>query len=177
MATMRYDGVQKALHWVVVGLVAAQFVTKLVTPATFSGVTEAGLNRWHLAVGPAVLLLMVVRLGWRAVRGAPPPPADLATPLQLVSRLTHWAFYLLLLAIPVLGWVSASEYGARPTLLFVWGLPALAAPNERAAAWWGDVHGTLAWVLLAVIALHVSAACWHGLARNDGVFARMMPGK
>ena len=177
MAALRYDGVQKTLHWVVVGLVGTQFVTKLITPAGFSGVTEAGLNRWHLAVGPTILLLMLVRLAWRMARGAPPAPAELANPLQLLSRLTHWAFYGLLLVIPVLGWISASEYGARPTLLFLFGLPALAAPNERAAAWWGELHGTLAWLLLATIALHVAAACWHGLARDDGVFARMMPGK
>ena len=176
MTALRYDPVQKALHWVVVGLVSVQFVTKLVTPATFAGVTEDGLDAWHLAVGPTILLLMVVRLAWRIVRGAPAAPTDLATPLRLASSVTHWAFYALLIVVPVLGWLSASGFNARPSLMFVTKLPLIARPDERAAEWWGAWHGSLAWLLLAVIGLHVAAAIWHGLARDDGVFARMMPG-
>lgn len=173
----RYDPVAKTLHWVIVGLVAAQFFTKLVTPEVFAGVTEDGLNAWHLAIGPTVLLLMVFRFGWRLTHRPPPAPADIALPLQLLSRLTHWAFYALLIAIPVLGWISASGFGARPTLMFLTKLPLIAPANERSAEWWGGIHGWLAWGLLAIIGLHVAAACWHGLARDDGVFARMMPGK
>ena len=76
----------------------------------------------------------------------------------------------------MLGWVSLSGYGARPSLMFLFKLPMLAGHDEHMAEAWGTVHGWLAWLLLAVIVLHVAAACWHGLARDDGVFARMMPG-
>ena len=175
MPALRYDAVQKSLHWVIAGLVVAQFTTKLVSPGSFAGVTEDGLNAWHLAIGPAVLLLMLVRLGWRLVRGAPPAPSGLARPLQLASRATHYAFYALLIVIPVLGWLSASGFKARPSLLFLVKLPLIAPANERTAEWWGGIHGTLAWALLALAALHIAAACWHGMAREDGVFARMMP--
>lgn len=171
-----YDPVYKTLHWLVVAMVTTQFVTKLVSPGTFAGVTEDGLNAWHLAVGPTILLLMLFRFGWRLTHRPPPPPADLPRPLQLLSRLTHWAFYGLLIVIPILGWFSASGFGARPTVMFLFHLPAIAPANERAAESWGSVHGLLAWVLMAVIALHVSGAFWHGLARDDGVFSRMMPG-
>ena len=37
------------------------------------------------------------------------------------------------------------------------------------------IHGNLTWVLMALIALHVAGALYHGLAKHDGVFARMMP--
>ena len=172
-----YDPVSKTLHWVVVGLVTAQFVTKLVSPDSFAGVTENGLNAWHLAVGPTILLLMLVRFGWRLTHRPPGPPTDIAPALQLLSRLTHWSFYGLLIVIPLLGWFSASAFGAHPTLMFLFRLPLIAARDERAAEDWGSVHAWLAWLLLAVIALHVSAASWHGLARDDGVFARMLPGR
>ena len=172
-----YDPVYKTLHWVVVALVTTQFVTKLVSPQSFAGVTEDGLNAWHLAVGPTILLLMLARLCWRLTHRPPPPPTDIAPALQWLSRLTHWSFYGLLIAIPILGWVSASGFGAHPTLMFLFKLPLIAPANERAAEAWGAVHGLLAWLLLAVIGLHVAAASWHGLARDDGVFARMMPGR
>lgn len=176
MARRSYDGVAKTLHWVIVALVLAQFFTKLVTPKSFAGVTQDGLDAWHLAVGPTILLLMLIRLGWRLTHRPPAPPDDIAAALQVLSRLTHWAFYALLIAIPVLGWVSASKFGARPSLMFLFKLPLIAPANERSAEAWGAIHGWLAWLLLAVIALHVAAASWHGLARDDGVFARMMPG-
>ena len=68
MAQSAYDPVQKSLHWAVVALVAAQFFTKLVSPGTFAGVTKDGLDAWHVAVGPTILLLMLVRWGWRGRR-------------------------------------------------------------------------------------------------------------
>ena len=172
-----YDPVYKTLHWVVVGLVTTQFVTKLISPGSFAGVSEDGLNAWHLAFGPTILLLMLVRFGWRLTHRPPAPPSDIAPSLQLLSRLTHWSFYALLIVIPILGWFSASGFGAHPTLMFLFKLPLIAPANERAAEAWGAVHGWLAWLLLAVIGLHVAAASWHGLARDDGVFARMMPGR
>lgn len=152
-------------------------MTKLVSPKIFAGVTEDGLDAWHLAVGPTILLLMLVRLVWRMTHRPPPAPSDLAPALQLLSRVTHWSFYGLLIAIPVLGWLSASGFGARPTLMFLFHLPAIAPANERSAEAWGTVHGLLAWALAGVIALHVSGALWHGLALGDGVFSRMMPGR
>ena len=176
MARDSYDPVAKSLHWIIVALVTAQFVTKLVSPKSFAGVTEDGLNAWHLAIGPTILLLMLVRFGWRLSHRPPPPPADLAPTLQLASRLTHWAFYGLLIVIPILGWFSASGFGSHPTVMFLFKLPLIAPADEKAAEAWGNIHGLLAWLLLAVIGLHVAAASWHGLAREDGVFARMMPG-
>ena len=110
----------KSLHWIIVALVTTQYITKLVSPETFAGVTDDGLDAWHLAVGPTILLLMLARFGWRLThRPPPPPPKDLLPALQLLSRLTHWLFYGVLIVIPILGWFSASAFGAHPTLLFL----------------------------------------------------------
>lgn len=174
-APASYDAVYKTLHWVIVALVAIQFFTKLVSPKTFAGVTEDGLNAWHVAVGPTILLLMLVRFAWRLTHQPPPPPRDLAPALRLLSRATHWAFYALLIAVPILGWVSASGYGVRPSLLGLIPLPTLAAQSKSLGESVGGVHRVLAWGLLAVIALHICGAMYHALAKEDGVFKRMMP--
>lgn len=170
-----YDGVYMTLHWVIAALVAVQFCTKAIKPGSFAGVTEDTLNAWHLAVGPTILLLMLVRLGWRLTHLPPPAPADMSPVLRMVSRTTHSAFYALLILIPVLGWVSASGFGARPMLLGVVPLPMIAPESKSLAESWGGLHGTLAWIVLALIGLHICGALYHLLAKDDGVVARMLP--
>ncbi len=168
-----YTGVAKTLHWLVVALVVAQFATKLI-PA--GAVNEDTLDAWHIAIGPTILLVMILRLAWRATHTPPPPPADIPPPLQLLARVTHWAFYALLIVTPVIGWISASAFGARPSLLGIVALPMLTAKDKAVAERWGDVHGTLAWLVLALIALHIAGALFHLLVKKDGVMARMLPG-
>lgn len=174
-APRSYDGVYKTLHWMVVGLVAIQYFTKLVPPNAFAGASEHALNAWHLAVGPTILLLMLLRFGWRLTHRPPPPPDDLAPALRVLSRATHWAFYVLLTAVPVLGWIAASGFGARPWLLGLIPLPPLAAQSKSLGEFVGGVHGVLALALLALIALHVGGALYHALLRQDGVFQRILP--
>lgn len=169
-----YDGVAKTFHWIVVVLVVLQYATKWL-PGGFASLSEAQLDGWHLAVGPAVLLLMLLRLVWRLTHRTPAPPRDLPTSLQLLSRATHWLFYAILVVLPVLGWAAASGYGATPTLLGVVPLPALIAKNKPLAETVGSVHSALAWALLAIIALHVSGALYHAVVKRDGVVRRMLP--
>ena len=172
----QYDGIAKLFHWVIVVLLIAQYTTKIVPASAASWATEAGLNAWHLAVGPTILLLMLLRLAWRLTHHTPPPPSDLSIGVQWLSRGTHWLFYGGLIVLPVLGWLSASGFGARPTLAGIIPLPALIGQNKAVAEAVGTAHGALAWLLLAVIVLHVSGAMYHVTVKRDGVLQRMLPG-
>lgn len=170
----RYDGVTQSFHWIVVLLVVAQYATKWL-PNGFASLSEKQLNAWHLAIGPTILLLMLLRLAWRLTHNTPAPPSGLPRPLRILSRTTHWLFYALLVVLPVLGWIAASGYGANVTLLWLVPLPALIGPDKSMAESVGSVHGALAWALLVVIALHVSGALYHALIKRDGVIDRMLP--
>lgn len=167
-----YDGVAKALHWLIALLVVVQFGTKLIGTSSFS---EAQLNAWHLAVGPTIGFLMILRLLWRLSHRYPPPPADLALPLRVLAGATHWAFYVLLIGLPVIGWFAASAYGVTPYLFGVIPLPALLPHDDTVGEAIGRVHGAFAWVLLALAGLHVCGALYHAAVKQDGVFSRMLP--
>lgn len=168
-----YTAGAKALHWTIAGLLVVQYLTELI-PQTW--ISDDTLTAWHLAVGPTILLLMLLRLLWRLTHRPPPAPSDLPAPLRLLSRATHWLFYGILLVLPMLGWTAASAHGSTPYLLGIIPLPALVAKNKAFADTIGGVHGTLAWVLLALIALHVAGALYHALVKHDGVMQRMLPG-
>ncbi len=168
-----YDAVAKAFHWTIVLLLVVQFLTKLI-PTSWAG--EDALNAWHVAVGPSILVLMVLRLLWRLTHRPPPPPADLSPALRLLSRANHWAFYGLLIVLPLFGWASASGYGVTPYVFGVIPLPALIAADKARAEAMGQIHGVLALALLVVIVLHVAGALYHLLVKRDGVVGRMLPG-
>ena len=170
-----YDPVFQGLHWAVLLLLIIQYATKLIPPKLLAGASEDSLNAWHLAIGPSILALMLLRLAWRLTHPVPPTPSDLPLGLQVLSRATHWALYGLLILLPILGWFSASGFGATPYLFGVIPLPPLVAPNKDFAEMIGGVHGVVAWLLLAVLALHISGALYHAVIKRDGVLQRMLP--
>ncbi len=171
-----YDTVSRAFHWLVVALVLLQVALAFVLPSLLPKSAEDSITAWHLATGSTILLVMLLRLGWRLAHPMPPAPNDLPAALRLLARGTHWAFYLVLILLPLLGWMAANAYGATPRLLGLIPLPRLLAPDQATAETIGGVHKTVAIVLLALIALHVSGALYHALVKRDGVIRRMLPG-
>ena len=138
MATTRFTLPQRLLHWLL-----ALFVFPLLTVGlTFWTLGYEGtvdlfgnegtnlLYKYHKTFGILVLILMVVRV---ALRRAFPPPAY-APPLtrteRIVSRTTHLLMYLLLLGLPVGGWLATAA-GGYPVQFFDWELPGLISKNEE----------------------------------------------
>ena len=126
----------------------------------------------HKLLGLAILLLAAVRLVYRLVHGAPPDEPTLAPWEKLVSHLTHWAIYALLIVVPLLGWLAISYYG--PFEPFGIKLPALAAKDEAKATRTFFLHMVAAYALIVLLAMHVGAALQHYLISKDGVLRRML---
>lgn len=171
-----YNSVARAFHWAVAALIAMQVSIALILPSVLPASAEEGLSAWHFAVGSTVLVLMVLRLAWRLTHTPPPPPADLSPGLRTLSRATHWGFYAILIGLPLLGWTAASAYGASVRLFGLIPLPALVAPDKAFAEQVGRVHATVAFALVALVALHIAGAAYHALVKRDGVVRRMLPG-
>lgn len=152
----RYHTRQIAMHWVVVFLVLFQYATGQGMEAAYARGVETGTLPkdgilWvHGLIGTSILLAMLTRLYLRRKHGAPPPPATEPKGIQWLSRSVHYAFYALLIAMPLFGmaalWVKSGTLG------------------------WA--HGVAAYVLLALAALHVAGALWHAF-KGDGVIRRM----
>ncbi|WP_416338991.1 cytochrome b [Paraburkholderia sp. CNPSo 3076] len=170
-ADSRYDLVARLLHWLVVALVAAQFVIGWTMPDVHRDTRPVGEIAWHLGVGTALVAAMVCRLVWRATHR--PPPDDQTPFMRAVAALTHVGLYALLIAVPVLGWINASSRAWDVTLFGAIPLPALSPAGSSFGHAMGDVHSVLAWVLFAFICLHVAAALFHRFVLNDRVLQRM----
>lgn len=169
----RYDGVARFLHWLIVALVVAQFILGWTMPDVHRDTKPVGLIAGHLLVGTSLLAAMVCRVLWRLTHR--PPAIEIARPLRIVSALTQFGLYALLIVVPLLGWINASSRGWNVTLLRAISLPALAPQGSSLGHQMGDVHGVLAWVLFALICLHVAGALTHRFVFRDQVAQRMMP--
>lgn len=169
-----YDVVARTLHWLAAILIAAQFILGWTMPDVHRDTQPAGLIAWHLAVGATLVLVVLLRVLWRCTHPAPPHTA--ITPvLRRLAGTTHALLYVLLVVVPLLGWANASSRGWAVRAFGLLHLPTLAPIGSRIGHAMGDIHSTLAWVLLVAIGLHIGAALLHHFVLKDRVLHRMLP--
>lgn len=168
-----YDAVARTLHWLTALSVAMQFVIGWAMPEVHKDTPPVNLIAWHLGVGATVFTVMAIRVIWRLTHW--PTPDELPPIPSVVSRLTHLLLYAFLVLVPLLGWINASSRGWSVRLLGVAPYPALSTQGSAFGHQMGDVHGILAWVLFALIGLHLAAALYHRFVLKDHVLQRMLP--
>jgi cytochrome b561 len=127
----------------------------------------------HKPLGIAILVLSLVRLVVRLGYGAPSLPVDLPEPMKLAAHLSHYALYVLMIGMPLIGWGMLSAAAYPVVLLGGVHLPAILPQSDSLHALLWNAHFYLAFVFFAVIMLHVAAALFHALVRRDGVFEAM----
>jgi len=170
----RYGLVPQLLHWVVVILLIAQFLLAEAAEDAPEGAEQLATLALHKSVGITILMLALVRVGWRLF-DQPPPPPPMAAWQRLAATATHWGLYALLFAMPLSGWMASSS-GDHPVSWFgVMRLPDLVMPSESLHEVLEEVHETLATTLLVLAGLHVLAALKHQFVDRDGLMSRMLP--
>ncbi len=192
----RYGAVAIVLHWAI----AAAILLMIPLGWWMSGEIAAGnpsgavynAFQLHKSIGLTVLALSLARLGWRLANPPPPLPPHMPAWERLAAKATHWAFYALMIGLPLSGWVFVSAGWslhdnaslAVPTHYFgTFQVPALfgltrAAEDVRAAVAQASMnaHALMAWAAVALVVLHVGAALKHHLFDKDNVLTHMIPG-
>ncbi|BBH12668.1 MULTISPECIES: cytochrome b [Chromobacterium] len=176
----RYSPTQIALHWLIALLIIAALIMgwyfnsmQITSPASFK--LKASLIAWHKWVGISVLALAVLRLIWRARRGAPAPlPGQPAWQLK-AAGLIHLLLYALMLAMPLVGWLMSSAKGYPVVWFNLVQLPDLVEKNEALGHVLGWSHALMAYAIVAIVGLHALAALKHHFIDRDATLARMLP--
>jgi cytochrome b561 len=171
----RYTAVAKVFHWIIAALIVTQFTLAWMADDLPIGARKLGLLARHKSFGMTILMLAILRLLWRLKNPPPPLPSGM-TPLErLIARVTHVAFYVLLFAMPLTGWMmsSAKNYSVSWFGWFTW--PNLIAKNEAAFDFLRSTHDLLSDVLFAIAILHILAALKHHFWNKDDVLLRMLP--
>lgn len=171
-AVVRYNGVARALHWVIALAIIAEVVLGLGHDALRGLFPVMPI---HKAVGITVLTLSLFRLYWRLSHPAPPLPASLPRWQIGMAHGLHWLFYAMMIAVPLTGWIIASA-GDRPLEWF--GLfdipkwPVMKGSPLADSAHEG--HELMGKLFIPLIALHIAAAFFHQFVQKDGVMRRML---
>jgi cytochrome b561 len=171
----RYSAVAKTFHWIIAALVITQFVLFHLEDDLPKGPRKLHLLDWHKSVGMTILMLAILRLLWRLNHKPPALPAGMPPLQQRLAHVTHVAFYVLLFAMPLTGWMmsSAKNYSVSWFWLFTW--PNLIGQSEAAFNFLHATHEVLSDVLFAIAVLHILAALKHHFWNKDNVLVRMLP--
>ncbi|WP_284945677.1 cytochrome b [Acidisoma cladoniae] len=172
----RYTSTAQALHWITAALMTATLLIAWVMVNMPDTARSAHLLfTLHKSIGLTILAIVAIRLFWRASHPAPPLPGHLARWDRLAASMSHWMLYVILLGMPVSGYVMESSNGYPITYFGVFTLPGLPkSPELSNAAFW--LHVAVGqWLVYALILLHLAATAWHVAVRRDGVLNRMLP--
>lgn len=162
----RYGRISILLHWLIAALIGIQLclgwsMNEILRPHT----SAKALAMWlHISVGLTILLLVFARIAVRILHPAPPLPAGMPAWERALARASHVLFYMLMLGLPVTGWVIVST---RMGPISWWGVPWPALPGmsglsraTRHMLSHAHVY-LLIWILLITLFLHVAGALWH----------------
>lgn len=168
-----YDRTSIVFHWILGLAILGQFALgwwMVDIPREPPGV-RAWWFDLHKSIGITLAAFVVIRLLWRMSHPAPALPGTLPRAQRIAASATHWTLYACMLVMPISGYLAVS-FTKVPTKYFGAALPHWGWDAPDAEALMGLIHSTTAYLLGALIALHVAAALWH-LLRRDGLFARM----
>jgi cytochrome b561 len=171
----RWGRVSQLLHWLIVVLIVVMAYLGLTMTDLPNNPYKIRLYALHKSIGLSLLALVILRLLWRRYTGAPRPLPGIPAWQERVASLTHFALYVLLLAIPLTGWIFNSAAGFPMQWFGVVNLPALTGRSTALRELSGSWHELLFWALIVLALVHAAAAIYHHLFQHDATLARMLP--
>lgn len=174
-AITRYTATAMALHWLTALLVIVTFPLGIYMHGLQFSPFKLQLVSYHKWVGVTIFLLIVARLAWRISHAPPPLPDSIPVWQQRAAQGLHLLLYVLLLVIPVSGWLMSSAKGVPVVYLGLVQLPDLVGKDKGLGDVLEEVHEMLNFGLLGLVGMHVAAAFKHHFIDRDATLLRMLP--
>lgn len=176
MSTVRYAAPARGFHWITAALVAVIIVVGLWI-AYFRPEEEAfklRLYNIHESFGVIVWVLTLMRLAYRLRHPPPPLPADTPAAIRVAAHVSHVALYMLLLTLPVIGFLATNAWGFPLSVFGVLPLPSPVGKDEELAKILALLHRIGALSIIALIGAHLAGVLYHTFIRRDGLLRRML---
>ena len=170
-----YGTVARLFHWGMAALVLVQIPVGIaMTSEGFPSIGDA-LFILHKGMGSILLAIVAARILWRLTHPAPPFMAHMPLLQRQVAAATHRLLYVLLVVMPVSGYLRTVADGFPIELLDVLGIPPLINDAPETARVMLVVHKFSAYILTALITAHLAGTAHQALIVRDGVMSRIWP--
>ena len=184
---LRYTRIAITLHWAIAALILVNIAVGLVMEGLPQPQKSIAVP-FHISCGMTVLALTIVRVLWRLTHKPPPFAPDWAPWERHAAHTAHGLLYVLMIAMPLIGWAIISAHPPRPQgAASIWGfirLPALSPISHLAEPQQKAAHGTAVtahsfggWILMGVLVLHIAGALKHQWIDRHPELARMGIGR
>lgn len=168
-----YTPVAKGLHWLMAALILGLAALGIVMHEMPLSPLKLELYAWHKWFGVTVFLLVWLRLAWRLTHRPPALPATLSAPLQRLAHAGHGLLYVLMIVVPLSGWLMSSAKGVQTVWFGLVPLPDLLGRDRDLGDLLQQAHKLLNLLLLLTLAGHVLAALWHHFVLKDDTLRSM----
>jgi cytochrome b561 len=173
-STSSYGSITKMLHWLIFLFVLGLLFVGYFAQDIGDKAIRSNIINMHKLTGLLVLFLMLFRALWAFVNIKPALPAETPFWQRIIERIIHLLMYIVLIAMPISGWIMTSASG-KPPRFFSWilSLPVLHSKSISENAW--QVHQAITIIILVLVSIHVLAAFYHYFIKKDNVLQRMLP--
>lgn len=171
----RYTPSAIALHWLMACLIVAVYFMGISIDDLPIGPDRIMLVTWHKWLGVTIALFWFARIAVRLTHTPPPLPNGSPAWQNGAAHLVHFGLYLLMIAIPVTGWLMSSAKGYTTTFFGLFDLPNLLDKDKALGHTLKEVHAVLAHTLMILVVAHIGAALKHQLVDKDNLLDRMRP--
>lgn len=170
-----YSAVAIGLHWLVFAFILSNWMLGPYMIDLPLSPQKLKYFSWHKWIGVTIFLLAVLRAAWRITHPAPPPPASMPAWQRAAAGASHLLLYLLIIAIPISGWLYSSASGV-PTVYLGWiQLPDLVERDKPLAELLRHLHVLCNVTLFVIVCIHAATAIKHHFVDRDDVLTRMLP--
>jgi cytochrome b561 len=173
-SSLRFGAVAQTFHWVIVALIITQFTLAWIAD-DLHGMQKLAMLTRHKSFGITIMGLAVLRLLWRLLNPTPVMPAQIPRWQRIAAHAAHAALYVLLFAVPLVGWLMSSAKNYTVSWFNLVTLPNLVGPDETLFNLFRETHEILALTLLGIAIVHALAALKHEFIDKDNVLRRMLP--
>lgn len=171
-----YGALSKTLHWLLFILLCGMIAVGFYMGDMPKGPEKWELYNYHKVAGITILFIILFRLFWRVINVTPDYPNEMPLVEKIASHVMHWSLYLLMLAMPLSGWIMSTAANKLPHI-GAWTIPKFPFIPESEA--WGSVNHAIhvygVWVLIGFATLHILAALKHHFIDRDNILRRMIP--
>lgn len=173
--TDHYPATSKLLHWLIAASVLMTAPIALAMTRVAPGSTQDTLYNLHKSLGVLILILMVLRWINRLTVGAPMSDPGIEQWQKILSATVHTLLYVLLVAMPIVGYIANSAFGAPTPFFGLFTLPPIVGKNDALSEQLFTAHRWTGWFVILLVLMHISGALFHQFIRKDNVLKRILP--